>query len=54
MFKARAVFKPSLSAPIAHYFGLNLKGTSFAIIICLFSVQLYLASTTHTLGKHVL
>ena len=26
VFMARAVFKPSLSVPVAHYFSLNMKG----------------------------
>ena len=29
VFMARAVFKPSLTVPIAHYFSLNLKGIKF-------------------------
>ena len=32
VFMARAVFKPSLSVPIAHYFCLNLKGI---ILVCM-------------------
>lgn len=35
-FMVRAVFKPSLSAPIAHYFSSNLKGVH-PIILCLYS-----------------
>lgn len=30
VFLARAVFKPSLSVPVAHYFSLNLKGISYS------------------------
>ena len=33
VFMARTVFKPSLSAPIAHYFSLNLKGIRFILCI---------------------
>ena len=36
MFLARAVFKPSLSVPVAHYFSTNLKGTSVGITCKLF------------------
>ena len=33
VFMARAVFKPSLTCPISHYFSLNLKGGLALLII---------------------
>ncbi len=35
VFLARAVFKPSLSVPVAHYFSANLTGTAcrFAVVV---------------------
>ena len=41
VFMARAVFKPSLSIPIAHYFSATLKGLCVIILLCMHASTSY-------------
>lgn len=55
VFMARAIFKPSLTMPIAHYFSSNLTGTLIFLCVCVYLMYIIYTRRTNiptSLGSH--